>query len=697
MAEDAAAAIAPDRAPIPTREDTLVNNDLQRSARIRPTPRTATALAALALLAACGGGGSGGAGTATETDASASDAAEVAEATAAGGPVCFFEHVNYQGASYCSGADSAWVGSAWNDRISSVKVQAGYKVQLFQHINYGGGSTTLSADNANLVALGFNDAASSFKVTAPVTPPTTGPSPVASIQIAQSLLFNSNDSALVLVANKAALIKVNITGSNPKASKPTGVLRVSNVNGGATRDIVLTLPTGDLPATTPAVPSFTDSYTATVPAEFVKAGLRLTVNVGDTTPTTLTPRVGGGVPMTLVPISVRIGGTSGQVPANQGPHIQALFPVASVTVRNHATYTSGRVTTLPTTDSGWSDAFGKILGELADLHTLEGAQDHDHYFGFIPKRTWGLAGLAYLRGSAGVGFDMPSAPTSVRDVVAHELGHNFSLPHAACGGAGSPDPNYPYPDANLGKPGRYVWPYLSDTNTFYDPRPTDRHDIMSYCGGQVFSDYNYRQMQTYLTPTDRQVLAAGSDRDTTAAVQELLLISGEIRADGTGELNPVKSLSGKPRVPAAGDYTLRIVADTGTVEYPFAPRTLDHDASTEHFGFTVPNPGAVQSVTVVRDGKVLLNTQARAQRLQAGDAVATQVQEAAGTLRLTWDATRHAFLTVTWVGTGGERRTLAQDLRGGSATLPTADLPAGGSFELIRSDGLNAVRSVHGR
>ena len=77
--------------------------------------------------------------------------------------------------------------------------------------------------------------------------------------------------------------------------------------------------------------------------------------------------------------------------------------------------------------------------------------------------------------------------------------------------------------------------------------------------------------------------------------------------------------------------------------------------------------------------------------------MACQVQKAAGTLQLTWDATRHAFLTVTWVANGGERRTLAQDLRGGSATLPTTDLPAGGSFEVIRSDGLNAVRSVHGR
>lgn len=677
-----------------------MNHDVQTAPRFRPTPRTATALAALALLAACGGSGGGSGNAAAETDTSASDAAEVAEATAAGGPVCFFEHVNYQGASYCSGADSTWVGSAWNDRISSVRVQAGYKVQLFQHINYGGGSTTLSADNANLVPLGFNDAASSFKVTAPVTPPTTGPSPVASIQIAQSLLFNSNDSALVLVANKAALVKINVTNSNPKATKPTGVLRVSNANGGATRDVALTLPTGDLPANIPAVPSFTDSYTATVPAEFVKPGLRLTVTLGNTTPTTLAPRVGGGVPMTLVPISVRIGSTSGQVPANQGPHIQALFPVASVTVRNHATYTSGRVTTLPTSDSGWSDAFGKILGELADLHALEGAADHDHYFGFIPKRTWGLAGLAYLRGHTGVGFDMPSAPTSVRDVVAHELGHNFSLPHAACGGAGNPDPNYPYPDAGLGKPGRYVWPYLSDTNTFYDPRPTDRHDIMSYCGGQVFSDYNYRQMQIYLTPADKLVLGEAGDltatKTATAAVQELLLISGEIRADGTVELNPVKSLSGKARVPAAGDYVLRIVADTGTVDYPFAPRTLDHDATTEHFGFTVPNPGAVQSVSVVRSGKVLLNTQAKAQKLQAGTAVPLQVSDAAGTLRLTWDAAQHPFVTVTWVG-NGERRTLAQDLRGGSATLPTAELPAGGSFEVIRSDGLNAVRSVHAR
>jgi hypothetical protein len=40
---------------------------------------------------------------------------------------------------------------------------------------------------------------------------------------------------------------------------------------------------------------------------------------------------------------------------------------------------------------------------------------------------------------------------------------------------------------------------------------------------------------------------------------------------------------------------------------------------------------------------------------------------------------------------------LAQDLRNGQAALPAADLPAGGQFELILSDGLNTVRQQFAR
>ncbi len=645
------------------------------------------ALALAATLAACGG-----------SEPTSSDGAQAAQAgltaAAVGDPICFFEHVNYQGQSYCASADSAWVGSAWNDRISSVRVPAGYRVVLFEHINYGGRSVTLTADTASLVPLNSNDFASSFRI----TPPVAAPSPVASVQLAQSLLFNSDDSALVLVANKAVLVKVNVTSGATQGAKPSGVLRVDNVNGGASRDLLLAVPSGALPATVPQVPSFNDSYTVTVPAELVRAGLRISAQIGTGQASTLTPRVGGGVTMKFIPISVQIAGTSGVLPANQGPHVQALFPVSSVAVQSHPTYVSSRVGTLPTTDAGWSDAFGKILGELADLHSIEGAASHDHYFGFIPKRSWGLAGLAYVRGNSGVGFDMPGSPTTVRDVVAHELGHNFSLPHAACGGAGNPDPNYPYPDATLGKPGRYIWPYLADSNTFYDPRPTDRHDMMSYCGGQVFSDYNYRLMQTYLTPADRLVVT--EQAAAVATTQELLLISGEIGA-GTATLNPVKSLVGRAQAPAAGAYLLRIVTTNGTtVELPFAPRVIDHEPTLQHFGFTIPNPGTIQSLSILQGSKTLLTSQARAaagtERAQAAS-TAPQVQEANGSVSLSWDAARHPYLTLTWVSGNGERRNLAQDLRDGRATLSTAELPAGGSFEIVLSDGLNAVRLTRAR
>ncbi len=85
------------------------------------------------------------------------------------GKVCFYEHTNYAGASLCADADSSWVGAAWNDRASSMKVQAGQQAQLFQDVNFGGSSITVTGDEPNLVARGFNDAMSSFKVQ-----PTTG-------------------------------------------------------------------------------------------------------------------------------------------------------------------------------------------------------------------------------------------------------------------------------------------------------------------------------------------------------------------------------------------------------------------------------------------------------------------------------------------------------------------------------------------
>ncbi len=82
----------------------------------------------------------------------------------ASGAVCFYEHVNYGGASTCADATTGWIGAAWNDRVSSLRLKAGYEIDLYQDINFTGRVLTVKSDAADLVALGFNDLTSSFRV-----------------------------------------------------------------------------------------------------------------------------------------------------------------------------------------------------------------------------------------------------------------------------------------------------------------------------------------------------------------------------------------------------------------------------------------------------------------------------------------------------------------------------------------------------
>lgn len=531
---------------------------------------------------------------------------------------------------------------------------------------------------------------------ADATPPVSGDPRIGSIQLAQSQLFNSNDSELVLINSKAMLVKVNALSNTPGVVKPDGKIQVKDANGNVLREIALAKPAGALPAAVPVVPDKNTSYTAIVPSDLVRPGMRMTVVLSNGQSSTINPRVGGGVPMELITIPVQIGGTAGRVVSNLRDFVQDRIPVSNVSQAGRAPYVSSRVTRLPTTEAEWSDAFGKILGEIGDLHRLEGANDRQHYFGFIPKATYGLAGLAYVPGTAGVAADIPSMnEDGLRGIVVHELGHNYRLKHAACGGAGSPDPKYPYPNAQLGTGTHYTWGYLFSRGTFFDPRSPNIHDIMSYCGGSTFSDYNTRLMQAFLTPADALKVAAAND-----APQGLVLISGQISGD-KASLSPLKSFVGRARLPAKGEYTLRIVTAKGVLDYPFAPLAVDHadEMTAQNFGFSIPNPGPIVSVSVLKGTANLMQSTARpvAQGgIDGTTAAAVQVREQGGTVQLKWDHTRYPYLTVTLV-TDGKRSTLAQDLQQGSAVLSLGTLPAGGAFEISLSDGVNSVLVTQGR
>jgi Peptidase M66 len=643
-------------------------------------------------LAACGGGGGDNANTAAD------DAA--AEQSAAQSPQAAFTWSRIAGE-----------GENFNVAGTQVVRYGSGSTWLERSVTGGGDCTNAFFQRDPLFGV-FKECQVQGGVAAPPPPPPPPPggnssARIVNIEIAQSLLFPSSDSELVLLRGKATLVKVNAIAGTTTQAAPEGTLRVENQSGQLLQSIALTRPSGALPSAPPLVPSFTDAYSAVVPGNLVQPGLRLVASLANgQAPSTVDPRVGSSIDVTLVTIPITIAGTTGTVAPDTGPYVQARMPASSVTVRQRAAYVSRNVPQLPGDDSAWGDAFSTVLRELGDLHTLEQASDDTYYAGFMPKRSYGLAGIGYVPGNATLTFSV-SSTVAQREVLTHELGHNFSLPHAPCGGPRGPDPEYPYPNAQLGEPGRYIWGYNEATRTFTDPRRTDIHDVMSYCDGDTFSDYNFRKMQVFKRPSDRA--SALADRATAQAAstpqpgpQDLLLVSGQINNGGnTVEINPVKTLMGQARGGATGDYVLRIVTAQGTVLHRFAPKTIDHISDVQHFSIAIPNPGAIRSMSIVRNGTVLMDKQAeaasteRAQRLSKADRPRVQVTEQGGLLRLTWDQSAYPYLTVTHV-VGPQRSTLALDLEGGSASLPLAGLQ-GGSFEFSLSDGINTARVTHDR
>ena len=124
----------------------------------------------------------------------------------------------------------------------------------------------------------------------------------------------------------------------------------------------------------------------------------------------------------------------------------------------------------------------QLLHEVTAIRAVEGASGH--YMGMLNRPVTYAAGIAIRPGRSSV-----SVPIS--EIVAHELGHNLSLPHAPCGGARDPDPGYPYPDGSTG-----AWGY--DFRNGGRLMPPSTPDLMSYCGPpDGISDYNFTNALRY--------------------------------------------------------------------------------------------------------------------------------------------------------------------------------------------------------
>ena len=199
-----------------------------------------------------------------------------------------------------------------------------------------------------------------------------------------------------------------------------------------------------------------------------------------------------------------------------------LLPVADMAITKHGGVTIN------------SNSAFDVLYEVERIRAIE--EGSGHWKGLLPDPE-DAGGVAYVGGKV-------SMSQLTESTIAHELGHNFNLLHADCGGAAGPDPTFPWQNGAIGAWG-------------YDPRdggslvPPDWADLMTYCPPEWVSDYYFTNALRYRRADE------GAPPSRVPAAGRSLLVSGRVSAEGAPRLDPAFVVDAAPVLPDAdGPYAL---------------------------------------------------------------------------------------------------------------------------------------------
>lgn len=519
---------------------------------------------------------------------------------------------------------------------------------------------------------------------------------VPAIEFAQVLSQGPSDPRLRLVPGKETWVRAYVVSA--QSNVPAPLVRLTGYAGAAV------LGTLDMsgPSLLPVVSGSTvpdslrydetQSFNVELPAAWVRAGLSVRVEAdplrqyGAPVVVDATPALGSATRIEVVAVPLVSGGFAPAMPTTAAilDEITRRFPIprANITVTLRQAYTLTSVTDGLDTSTEWQNA----LVELNQLRAMENAPANRFYFGFVRRSGGSIAGIGYVPGRSAVGWD---STTQWARTFSHEFGHNLSRPHAPCGGVASPDPNYPYAGGVLSPT-----PLVDSVPAALDVvSPANQTDIMGYCNGSWFSDYNVREMQRYME------LQSGLIATTVAAdvtEQDLVLVAGTIGSDGL-TLAPVQALRGAPTLAGGGDRLRLVLADGSVVEHSIEADRVDHAEPPEwQFAVAIARPDLpIAHIEVLHKGTpVSLRRSNRAAALRAAGAEVSRMRqidwsESDGRLTVQWDATVAPGLAVTHV-VGATRTVLVLRATSGLAEIDVSGLPAGGRYEFSFSDGLNA-------
>lgn len=342
------------------------------------------------------------------------------------------------------------------------------------------------------------------------------------------------------------------------------------------------------------------------------------------------------------------------------------------------------------TTEGWK----LLLNVITSVHDMEDPSGEYHYYGLVNSYAAHgcddgcTTGLANLGGKSAVGWSGLGAGTiEASKVLVHELGHNFGRRHVKCTGLeGDLDDNYPYPGGSIGQFGLDV-----EEGKLYDP--AIYKSFMSYCYDIWTSDYTYWNIYKY-----RQT-SSGINRQSDIW-GEAIYVRGILSPDGEATLLPVYRQSGQMASPAAGQYSLDLLNQSGEVleTYPFEMYTVPDSAGYRHFGFFVPATNGLDGLRLRIGDQILAEkmiTAKFAPQLPAKDALVIETAGERAIIR--WPEVSHPTAPVYYrlrlsVDNGLTWQVLSLDWTEPRFQMPP--VPLNSLLEVQASDGIHTTTSV---
>ena len=504
----------------------------------------------------------------------------------------------------------------------------------------------------------------------------------------------SREGTVPLVAGKDAYLRVFAVAS--AANTLTPAVRVQLLTNGTVQQTI------NIPAPASSVPTSVDqstlnkSWNVLIPGATIQPGLQIVAEVDPTDAVEESNEQDNSFPVSASPLALQIAalapfkirfvpmvqaenGKTGQVnTANMESYLtftRKVHPVMTIDADLRAPYTVNGLGFDPQGNT-WQAA----VAELDAVRTSEGSDRF--YYGVVNTDYdgGGVVGLAAgIPANTALGWDrFPDAPIT----VAHEIGHDWGRRHAPCGGAGGPDPNYPY---SLGLIGAYGL----DQETMEVKLPGNNTDIMGYCNARFWiSDYNYTAIVNY------RLTHPGS---SPASVPSMI-VWGRIE-NGVPKLEPAFEATTTPSIPQGdGPYVIEALDAAGATvfSYRFAAKTVpDMAGDFRHFSFAIPITADAERIAALRlvasraesrQSLPVVGTtagNARVTRSIAAPQGASVVREGVDRMQVRWDAKEYPLVVVRDASSGA----ILSLARGGSSSVVTK-----GDVKLEFSNGIRSIR-----